>query len=91
MGMSWKQYIAGIREFDGSVTLVGDPADIVQGSVRTAILNGSAPFVFNYYAGTNFYSGSCLVKKFSPKLSYDGALEISADTQGSGPLSYTGG
>lgn len=88
-GDSWRTYIAGIREFSGSLSLNVDPADAAQTTVRNAILNGSAAFTFRFYAGTNYYAGSALVSGISPSLGFDGVWENSADIQGSGALSYT--
>lgn len=88
MGMSWKEFINGMREFDGNVAFYGDPTDSAETLVRNAIIGGSAAFVFQFYQGTNYYAGSCLPKKFSPKLTYDGALSPAVDLQGTKSLSY---
>lgn len=89
MGMSWREHIAGLREWDGSMMLVGDVADTPQGTVRSRIIGGSAPFLCNFSDGTATYAGSAIPTKFSPKLTYDGILEISVDFKGSGPITYT--
>lgn len=89
MGMSWREHIAGLREWDGSMMLIGDVADTPQGTVRSRIIGGSAPFLINFSDGTATYSGSAIPTKFSPKLTYDGILEISVDFLGSGVLAYS--
>lgn len=88
-GDAWRSYIAGIREFSGSLTLISDDSDSAQTTVRNAIIGGSAPFEFRFHKGSNYYSGSALVSGLSPGISYDGVGEDSADFQGSGALTYT--
>lgn len=88
-GDSWRNYLPGIREWTGAVTLHADPADSAQTTARNLIINGSAPVTFRFYAGTNYYSGSALVTGQSPTITFDGVYDSSIDLQGCGPLSYT--
>lgn len=85
----WKTYINGIREWSGSLSLNGDPTNTAQGTVRAALMGGSAPFLARFHAGTNQFSGTIIPTGISPSLSYDGIWEESFDFQGTGPLTYS--
>lgn len=87
-GDSWRVYIAGLRGYTGSLTLLHDGANTPQGTVRAAILGGSAPFEFRFAQGASIYSGSAIPNSWAPTIAYDGVAEIAAGLQGSGPLAY---
>jgi hypothetical protein len=88
-GDGWRVYINGIKEWSGSFALYKNPAGTAQDFVRNMLVGGSVPIVFQFYGGTNYYSGSAMPTKAAPAIAYDGVWEDSYDIQGSGPLSYT--
>lgn len=87
-GDGWRTFINGLRTFTGALTMLADPANVVQGTIRSALIGGSAPFEFRFYHGTNYYNGSAIPTGMSPGIAYDGVGENSFDIQGTGPLSY---
>lgn len=88
-GDQWRTYVAGIRNWTGSMGMHGDPSASSQGFIRDLQIGGSAAVTFRFYAGTNYYSGSAMVSGHAPEVAYDGIFEDSFDLQGSGPLSFT--
>lgn len=87
-GDGWEVYIAGLRNWKGSMGIRHDPAQTSQDFVRNMLLGGSAPLVFRFAMGSNIYSGSALPSGGKPDIAYDGVAMTSYDLQGSGPLSY---
>lgn len=88
-GDQWRTFVAGIREWTGSMGMHGDPTAASQGFIRNLQTGGSTAITFRFYAGTNYYEGSAMVSGHSPEVSYDGIFEDSFDLQGSGALSFT--
>lgn len=88
-GDQWRTYVAGIREWTGSMGMHGDPTAASQTFINSLQLGGSAALLFRFHAGTNYYSGSAIVSGHAPEVSYDGIYEDSFDLQGSGPLTLT--
>ncbi len=88
-GDQWRTYVAGIRNWTGSMGMHGDPIAASQTFINALQIGGSAALVFRFHAGTNYYSGSAIVSGHSPETAYDGIYEDSFDLQGSGPLTLT--
>jgi hypothetical protein len=88
-GDSFKNFIQGIREWKGSLGVRADPSQASQDVVRNMLIGGSAPIVFRFFMGSNYYSGSAFPSNGKPEIAYDGAAMLSYDLQGCGSLSYT--
>lgn len=85
-GDQWRSFVAGIREWTGSMGMHGDAVAASQAFIRNLQIGGSAALVFRFYAGTNYYEGSAMVSGHSPEIAFDGIYEDSFDLQGTGPL-----
>ena len=85
-GDTWKQFIAGLREYSGSFSGISDTGAV---TIRNAMLGGSAIGLRLYDgAATYYHCGTVLLNSGAPTQSIDGVSEDSWDFQGSGPLTY---
>jgi predicted secreted protein len=91
MGDAWKEFIAGLKEWSGS--LEGDyavPSDTNgQAAVQTAFFAGNTVSLSLYVDATHYYSGTALISSMSVGAQVDDKISISFDFQGSGALTYT--
>jgi predicted secreted protein len=89
-GDSWKEFIAGIREYSGTFSGNMDTADTVQTSLRNSFLGGSAVALRLHHSLAGYFVvGTAFLTGFAPAISYDGVGEIEYSFQGSGALSLT--
>ena len=87
-GDTWKQFLAGLREYSGSFSGYGD-TDSSNATIRNAMLGGSAITLRLYESASNYYNcGTVLLNSGNPTISIDGVGEDSWDFQGSGALTY---
>lgn len=88
-GVAWQEYIAGLRNWTGNVTLNWDMSDGQQAAIQNAILNGAEGSVSFYVNATNFYSGATVLPtSLGVETSVEDKAGLSFDFQGSGPLVY---
>lgn len=87
-GDTWKQFIAGLREYSGSFAGRGD-TDSSNATIRNAMLGGSAISLRLYDAAATYWDcGTVLLNSGNPQTSVDGVQEDSWDFQGSNALTY---
>lgn len=87
-GDTWKQFLAGLREYSGSFSGKSD-TDSSVATIRNAMLGGSAITLRLYDAAATYYNcGTVLLSGGNPTISIDGVGEDSWDFQGSGALTY---
>lgn len=87
-GVSWKEFLPGIREWDGTIEMIDDTTGGAAGTVKSLIVGGSAAIIFQFYEGAKYWAGSAYVSGGAPEISYDDKAVISFDLQGHGPLTY---
>jgi hypothetical protein len=89
-GDSWREYTPGIRGVTGKFGGWEDGADTIQGSVRAAIIGGSAAVMLRLYENsTKYLSGSAYISTWEPGTSIEGVATTNFSFTGTGTWSYT--
>lgn len=90
LGKTWKEFIAGLREWSGSLEGDWDVQTDVTGqkAIQDALLNGTAVTLELYVNAANKYSGSAFITAASPSADVGDLVSISFDFQGTGALAY---
>lgn len=87
----WKEFIAALKGFTGSVE--GDWAITTdttgQKALQDALLGGTTVSAVFDVDGTHNYAGSVFVKKVSANEPVDDTVKFSCDLQGTGALTYS--
>lgn len=90
-GSDWKTFIAGLKEWSGSIegnwTVNTDTNG--QKALQDAYLNGTSVSLKLYVNATNYYSGTAFIKNLSVEDSVEDLVNVSFEFQGSGALAYT--
>jgi hypothetical protein len=89
-GDSWREYTPGIRGVTGKFSGWEDGSDAIQGSVKAAIIGGSAAITLRLYEGTAKYlSGSAFISTWEPGTSIEGVATVNFGFTGTGAWTYT--
>lgn len=88
-GVAWQEYIAGLRNWTGEITLNWDMAGEQQAVIQNCILNGTEGSVSLFVNASNFYSGATVLpNSMGVETSVDDKAGLTFGFQGSGPLAY---
>ena len=87
----WREFIAGLSTFTGTVSGIFDGASTGQNDLITNSITPAAAVVILEMDQTvgGKYTGSVLLSGMSPSVAIDGTVEISWEMQGTGALTYT--
>ena len=88
---TWKEFIAGLNSWTGSLTGTLDPASTGQNNLITDSLAPVSAAVILEKDQTNGgkYSGNALISGASVGVVIDGLVDMGWDLQGTGALTYT--
>jgi hypothetical protein len=87
-GVIWREFVAGIREYTGTITARLDPATSVLLDIGSEL---SATFTVDTEQGTGGlgYSGDIIVTGISPAVEMEGVASVSFTFRGAGALTAT--
>lgn len=86
----WKEYIAGLKEWNGSFECNFDPTDTTgQVALRTAWQNGTTVSLKLYVNATNYYSGNALIENMPVSSPVGEKVRVTVNFRGSGQLAYS--
>lgn len=89
-GDSWKEKIAGLKEWSCSGEGRWDMTDTAgQKALQDALLGGTTVAVRLYVDSDTYYSGNAFVKQISPGAELGGTVDVSFQLEGTGALTYT--
>jgi hypothetical protein len=84
-GVIWREFIAGIREYTGTITARLDPAQTVLADIGSEL---SATFDVDTEQGTGGlgYTGDIIITGITPSVEMEGVSEVSFTFRGAGEL-----
>jgi predicted secreted protein len=89
-GDAWHRKAGTLKDWSGKFSGRLDMTDTNGQLAVWNALNGLTTVAIRLYVGaTNYFSGTALIKQWSPKSSVDGMVEFDATFEGSGALSFT--
>ena len=89
--VQWREYIAGLSDWSGSIDGVFNPASTGQGTLISNTLSPTtAAIVLEMDKETGgSYTGSCLLESMGVSVGIDGTVDMSWSFQGTATLSYS--
>lgn len=88
-GDSWKNKIAGLKDWNAKISGKYDMTDINgQAALWTAFLNGTTVSLKLYVDDTHYLSGSAFVKSMSPKVGVADVESVDIELDGAGAVAY---
>lgn len=89
-GDTWKEKIAGLKEWSGSGEGRWDMTDTTgQKALQDALLGGTTVAVRLYVDADTYYSGNAFIKQISPSAELAGTVDVQFQFEGTGALTYT--
>ena len=89
--VQWRDFIAGLSDWSGSITGFEDPTSTGLDDIRSNTLTPTTAQVILYVdkSGGENYRGSTLISSFSVNSDIDGTADTTVNIQGTGALTYS--